>query len=271
MKRWMLSCIVVLVAFESLIRKAHADDDPLTTADLKITFYYDSDTNPDPVPIDMGKDTWCSSGPTRYYENLIVDSKTYGIKNVVVYPARDSNLTLADVDEESLKKAQEPVVLKSEKCVFTPHVISAVVGGTIETKNLDATGHSVHFNFLAGAGFAGALIPGGAVRKVDVKVAERSPTPIECDVHPWMRAYAIATETPFVGISDENGELVIKKLPTNRPIKLKLWHEHSQGAIEKVDLDGKIVTWKKGIIDLNLKPGMNDLGVCKLTPEHFKD
>lgn len=271
MKRWLLGCVVVIAIASVCVNGGRADEPP-TTADLKITFVYASDTYPEPVPIDTSNDPWCSVRPGPVFrEDLVVDRKTSRIKNVVLLPDRKSNLTLDDVDAETLKKARTPVNVEIGNCAFSPHVFSTIVGGSIITKNLGPNGHYANFNFFAAAApFAGVIIPAGGIQKIDIKIAERTPIPIDCHIHPWMRAFVIITETPFVGISNEKGELTIEKLPANRLIRLKVWHESSKGAIEKVDLDGKIVHWKKGVIELKLKPGLNDLGTCKLTPEHFK-
>ena len=168
-----------------------------------------------------------------------------------------------------MKKAKESAVLDNVKCVFEPHVFSAVAGGQITVKNSDQTGHNASFSFFANDA-ANQIIPQGGQVQFDVKKAERAPVPVMCNIHPWMVSYVVVSETPYVGVSDEKGELLIQGLPEGKEITLKVWHESQDGAIAKVNLDGKDIEWKKGAIELTLKPGLNDLGVCKLTPKHFK-
>jgi plastocyanin len=241
------------------------------TADLKITFVYDSDTLPTPAPIAMAKDAFCAGAHTDpvLEDKLLVDADSKGIKNVVVLPDRKSNIDEKDVPDALSAKAKEAVVLDNVKCVFEPHVFVTVPGGKVTVKNSDQTGHNANFNFFANPA-KNQIIPAGGSVDFPIDKAERAPIPVDCNVHPWMKAYVVVAETPFVGISNDKGELVIGQLPANKKIALKVWHESSAGAIEKVSLDGKPVEWKKGVIELTLKPGVNDLGVCKLKPEHFK-
>lgn len=240
------------------------------TADLKITFVYDG-AAPAPAAIAMGKDAWCAAAHANpvLEEKLVVNATSKGIKNVVVLPDRKSNIEVSDVPADLMTKAKESVLLDNKNCVFEPHVFATVAGGKVTVKNSDATGHNANFNFFANDS-VNKIIPSGGSVDFPIKEAEKAPIPVDCNVHPWMKSYVIVAETPYVGISNENGELVIEKLPAGKKIALKVWHENSEGAIAKVNLDGKDVEWKKGVIELTLKPGVNDLGVCKLTPATFK-
>ncbi len=244
------------LACVSFVSNAYAQ-----TADLKVTFVYDSDTLPKPAEINMAKDPWCAenNGQPVYEDKLVINPSTKGIKNIVIYPdAKKSGLTVKDADQAAVDAAKKGAVLDNVKCVFEPHVFAAVAGGSITVKNSDSTGHNASFSFFANAA-ANQIVPQGGQVSFDVKQAERAPIPVECNIHPWMKAYVVVSETPFVGISNENGEILIKGLPAEKEIVLKVWHENSEGAIAKVNLDGKEVEWKKGVMELKLKPGLNDL------------
>ena len=242
-------------------------------ADLKITFVYDSDKLPENAPVDLGKDQWCVDAhpDTKVLENkLMVNPSNKGIKNIVIFPdSRNSNIDAKDVPDELMQKAKETAVIDNVKCVFEPHIFAAVAGGKITVKNSDQTGHNASFSFFANDA-ANQIIPQGGQVQFDVKKAERAPVPVMCNIHPWMVAYVVVSETPFVGVSNDNGELLIQGLPEGKEITLKVWHENQNGSIAKVNLDGKDIEWKKGAIEVTLKAGLNDLGVCKLKPDHFK-
>ncbi len=240
-------------------------------ADLKMTFVYDSDELPLPATIDMARDPWCVTAHTGKVmtEALVVDPDSKGIANVCVYPDPKGKLEASDAHPDLMKQAATPPVLDNVNCVFVPHVFSVVAGGSVIVKNSDQTGHNANFNFFANDA-ANKIIPIGGSQQFDVKKAERAPTPIDCNIHPWMKAYLIVAETPYVGISNTKGELLIEKLLADKELKLKIWHEASDGFIEKATLDGKEIAWKKGVIEVTLKPGMNDMGIVKLPASTFK-
>jgi hypothetical protein len=241
-------------------------------ADLQMTIVYDAPKAPDRVPVDMSKDGQCvkAHGDAKpLSEDLIVDPATMGIKNIAFYPdIKKSGLEVTDVHPD-LKKAGEPVILDNNKCVFIPHVFSVQPGQTIKLVNSDETAHNANFQFITNDGINPLLPLGG---KMDVKFpkGERAPTPIECNVHPFMKAYLLMFDLPYSGISDEKGVLKISKLPANKPITFKIWHEKMEKSIDEVTFGGKVVEWTKGNVELTLKPGMNDLGVVKIKPEEFK-
>jgi hypothetical protein len=85
-----------------------------------------------------------------------------------------------------------------------------------------------------------------------------------------MRAYLIVSDFPYAGVSDDKGMIKIEKLPANKPITFKVWHESQAKSISQVNFGGKDVEWSKGNVELTLKPGMNDLGVVKIKPDMFK-
>ena len=242
-------------------------------ADLKLTFVYDGDEIPKRMPINMGeKDAWCEKQHPNAAldETMLVDADTKGIMNVCVYPDRKSNIEESDVYPDLMKQAMaDPATLDNLDCIFVPHVFNIVAGGSVVVKNSDQTGHNANFSFFSNNA-VNKIIPQGGMVNFPVKDAERAPIPVVCNIHPWMSAYVIVSEVPYVGISDAKGELVIKNLPAGKEISLKVWHENSAGNLDEVMLGGKKVKWKKGVMDVTLKPGMNDMGVVKLTAAQFK-
>ena len=73
-----------------------------------------------------------------------------------------------------------------------------------------------------------------------------------------------------VVISDEAGKIKIEKLPAGVALDFKIWHETQDKSIEEISLGGKKETWKKGLVQLTLKEGVNDLGVLLIKPDRFK-
>ncbi len=242
-------------------------------ADLQLTIVYDAPKAPDRVPVDMTRDGECVKAhgdAMPLLEDLIVDPATMGIKNIALYPdIKKSGLEITDAHPDLKKLAAEPVVLDNNKCVFIPHVFSVRPGQTIKVVNSDKTGHNASFGFFVNDAI-NPLVPPGGFKDIPVAKGERAPTPVECSIHPWMKAHILIFDLPYSGVSDEKGLLKISKLPAGKPITFKIWHEKMEKSIDQVTFGGKVVEWPKGNFELTLKPGMNDLGVVKIKPEKFK-
>lgn len=136
--------------------------------------------------------------------------------------------------------------------------------------SVDACGHNFKLDPFSNPSF-NSLIPTGG--KVDMRFAqaERSNfTEFSCTIHPWMKGLLIIREHPYVGISDTKGRLEIKDLPVGK-VTFKLAHENMKRSIDSGELEGKKSEFPRGYITLDLQPGLNDLGVLKLSPELFED
>jgi hypothetical protein len=49
-----------------------------------------------------------------------------------------------------------------------------------------------------------------------------------------------------------------------------VWHEHDGGGyVDKVNWKGKDQKWKKGKVELEIKPGDNDLGTITIPADFF--
>lgn len=243
-------------------------------ADLKITFLYDSPTVPERKPVDMSRDPLCMAAHPEgipLSETLLVDPATHGIKNIGMYPdRRKSGLEQSDVHPSLAAPRGEPVVLDNLKCVFVPHVLVTRKGETINVKNSDPTAHNANFQFFNNQA-VNPLIPPNASKEIALTESETAPIPVDCNVHPWMKAYLIISDFPYAGVSNEKGELTIEKLPAGKPITFKVWHESQEGSIANVNFGGADVEWSRGNVEFTLKPGMNDLGVVKIKPDRFKN
>jgi hypothetical protein len=99
---------------------------------------------------------------------------------------------------------------------------------------------------------------------VKVEKAEPAPIPVDCNIHPWMRAYVVAVDHPFVAVSDKNGEIEIKGLPAGEKLSFRLYHEAATGSIKEVLVNGKATELKKNVLELDIKSGMNDFGTITI-------
>ena len=104
---------------------------------------------------------------------------------------------------------------------FEPHVLVVPVGSMVAFPNRDPFFHNV-FSLFEGKRFDLGLYEAGSTR--DVLFDKPGVSYIFCNIHPEMSAVLIALDTPYYGISDQRGELVIPNVPAGR-YTLRVWYE----------------------------------------------
>ena len=212
--------------------------------------------------VNAAADPICAALPIMT-ENLIV-GKDGAVKNVALF--MDKKSKTKDIHPSLEKPSEKPIVLDNKNCVFVPHVLFVRPGETVQVTNSDATGHNANFNFFNNQA-TNFLVPAGGSKDLKVMTDEPAPIPVECNVHPWMKAHLIVAEHPAIGISGEDGVLEIANLPVG-PVTLRAWHE--VGKLDEVTMGGKKVKWSRGRMDIEIKEGMNDLGTITIAADKFK-
>ena len=203
-------------------------------------------------------------------ETMVVNPTNKGLANVVLtLDTRKKKLKASDIHPDLSSLPTTKPVLDNVKCVFVPHVITMRAGQTLEVKNSDTVSHNAKMAFFENKE-VNPVIPANSSVEIKTEVEERAPTPVECNVHPWMKAWVFVTSHPYTGISDENGVLTISKLPAGVPLDFRIWHENQNKSIQELVVDGKKQTWSKGVTTLELKEGMNDLGKVEIDISRFR-
>ena len=232
--------------------------------DLKMRFQFAGDV-PAPQPINVTKDAQFCGKHNLTEPRLLVNPENKGIKNVVVYVYTGRGGS--DLPPQQPKNNKH--TLANKNCEFVPHIITAQVGDTLEVTNPDPVGHNANLNFLKNTA-QNFTIPAGGAKEVQLQQDEPAPIPVECNIHPWMKAYVVVLEHPFVGVSDKDGNLVIKGLPEGEELTFRVFHEAATGAIEEVSVNGKQQEWSRNRFDVKIGAGENDYGTVTLTGEQLK-
>jgi hypothetical protein len=107
---------------------------------------------------------------------------------------------------------QSPRLVQLNKS-FQPHILVVPVGSVVEFPNHDPFFHNV-FSLFEGKRFDLGLYEAGTTR--DVRFDKVGISYIFCNIHPQMSAVILALGTPFYGISDRRGEVVIPNVPDGR-------------------------------------------------------
>ena len=121
---------------------------------------------------------------------------------------------------ESPRQQQIPKLIQKDKA-FHPPLLVIPVGGKVEFPNHDPFFHNV-FSLFEGKRFDLGLYEAGSTR--DVHFDKPGISYIFCNIHPEMSAVVVALETPYYGISDLRGQVVIAGVPSGKYV-LRVWHE----------------------------------------------
>jgi len=179
----------------------------------------------------------CAAAEAADESILVKDS---GLANVFVYLKKAPKVSGDVVSDAN-------VIFDQKNCVFLPHAMTVRVGQTIKVLNSDAVAHNTHTNGKKTTSFNSIVNPNDTVGATLVyKQAEQEPISVVCDIHPWMRAYHLPIDHPFVALSAADGTFEIKDLPVGKH-EFKVWHEVG-GLLEKN-------------LVVNVKPGENQLTI----------
>lgn len=234
--------------------------------DLSLQFIYDGEP-PVVKPFIADKDEAVCGKKPFPNERLIVDKDTGGIANVLVWLANKSDEKVAmhpSYDEWATK----PETLMVRNCRFEPHVLLVRTSQEFfKYKVADSIGHNAKVDFFANLP-SSALVPGNAEAPIGITFPETAPVSFECSIHPWMRAWILVRDNPYMAASDAEGRIQIKNLPVGE-WNFRIWHEQT-GLIKNARRGDAEVKWSKGMANLRIKPGENNFGEFRLSPQLFK-
>ena len=161
----------------------------------------------------------CAKDAPLVSERLVVDGATKGVKNVLVYLSKPTNVS----DEAKKASAGATVVFDQIKCVFEPHVLAVFANTPILLKSSDTVNHNVNAKLKGSAAFNQLLQAKGEGKYIPTG-AERLPAEVTCDIHPWMRAWWMVLDHPYFAVTDAKGYFEIKNAPAGTQ-KVVVWQE----------------------------------------------
>jgi hypothetical protein len=222
---------------------------------LKGRFVFAGDPGaPKPLVADKDTEVCSKAGMKLLDRSLLVDPSTKGLANVVVF-ARKASRVKNPVPET-------PLVFDQKQCEFLAPVFAARVGQPIDVRNSDPIGHNTN---IAGTAF-NQLVPAGQGTIYKPESETGMPTMVTCNIHPWMKAYAVFRKDGYVAVTAADGSFSIPDLPAGETIELQVWHERSTGPNGAVGLDKPDLKWTpKGRFQIKLEQDeVKDLGTLEV-------
>ncbi len=145
-------------------------------------------------------------------DRKVMIDKMGRVANVVV---------MVEVKGAKMEPLKEPVVLDQKGCRFEPHVVVVPVGSKIKYVNSDSVNHNVHTyakkNRTMNNNVAGGSSEEQLLEKDEV-------IEVKCDIHPWMNAYVVVSESMHYAVTAPDGSYSLPGLPPGE-YKVEYWHE----------------------------------------------
>ena len=199
---------------------------------------------------------------------LVVEDLKVGAKgelqNVFVYLYVPTGKKV-DIHPDFKAEKPEPRVLDNKGCRFEPHAMTLWTIHPLEIHNSDpGIGHNTNATTFFNNPQFNETVPNDKPVIKNLTKSESYPSKIACNVHPWMNAYVLVRENPYMALSDKDGKFEIKNVPAGKQ-PFVFWHE-AKGNMRDLKV-ASAKTDRKGLATLEVKPGGTlDLGDITVTP-----
>ncbi len=143
---------------------------------------------------------------------------------------------LAEVAGKFTAPAQNPI-MDQHNMTFVPHVLPVQTGTTVDFLNSDEVRHNIfspdHEKYNLGTW------PRGEIKQHTF--AEQGVYTQLCNVHPEMKGFIVALDTPYFVLTDEAGNFELKDVPPGN-YTVKAWHEKLHFDKQQINLTEAGVT-----------------------------
>jgi len=182
-------------------------------------------TAPAPKKLDVSKDKEVCAKSAKSDQSLVVSGG-----NLV-------NAVVSITDIKTGKKIDaKKVTLDQKECEYRPHVLAFPVGTTVEINNPDGILHNIHSYSKVNTPFN--IAQPKFKKTMDVKIDKPEVISVKCDVHGWMSGWLVATENPYVAVTDNSGSFKLTDVPAGT-YNVDVWHETLGKTSQKVTVKGK--------------------------------
>jgi hypothetical protein len=153
-------------------------------------------------PLDMSMDPRCPN-PPQSPDVIVVDKGR--LANVFIYVKEG-------LPAGRFAASSEAAILDQKGCRYVPHVLGLMAGQPLKILNSDLADHNVHPMPRKNPEWNESQSPNGSPIMKSFAKPEIM-MPIQCNQHPWMRAYINVMTHPYFAVSTRDGKFEIGNLP----------------------------------------------------------
>ena len=161
--------------------------------------------------------------------SLVVNEENKGIANICLYIRKAPKSIHPDLEAS----AEKEVVFDQKGCIFLPHILIVRTDQTVLVKSDDPISHNTRTSPFSNEPI-NLSIQANDRKGVEVPMPKSElrtpPVKVSCDIHPWMSAYWMVSDHPYVAVTDADGKFKIEKIPAGEHT-FRVWHERS-GYVE---------------------------------------
>jgi plastocyanin len=182
-------------------------------------------TAPAPKKLEVSKDKEVCGKTPKVDQSLVVNNGN--LANAVV--------TITDI-KSGKKLDAKKVTLDQKGCEYQPHVLAFPAGSTVEILNPDGILHNVHSYSKVNSPFN--IAQPKFKKTLEQKIDKPEAIEVKCDVHGWMQGWLVATESPYVAVTDNSGNFKLTDVPPGS-YTVEVWHEKLGKNTQKVTVKAK--------------------------------
>lgn len=180
---------------------------------------------PAPKKLEVSKDKEVCGKSPKVDQSLVVNNGN--LANAVV--------TITDI-KSGKKIDTKKVTLDQKGCEYQPHVLAFPAGSSVEILNPDGILHNVHSYSKVNSPFN--IAQPKFKKTLEQKIDKPEAIEVKCDVHGWMQGWLVATESPYVAVTDNSGNFKLTDVPPGS-YTVEVWHEKLGKNTQKVTVKAK--------------------------------
>lgn len=178
-------------------------------------------------------------------QSVIVDEKTRGLKNVVVWLRPDDTVRGNHFPKDRIHPSLQKVKatkhsISSTRCQYSPRIVALRVDDTLAFPSDKTINHSPN---VSSEHYSKTLPPNDEYHTKPIEY-QSSPISFACNIHPWMRGYARVFDHPYFTVTDDEGKFTIEKVPVGN-WRIVYWHETGYQRGREGGL-GEVIEVKQG-------------------------
>jgi plastocyanin len=240
--------LLSLISFAIGCGKSQPTSEPLSATPKAATIAVDAATAgsisgnvsfkgipPKPKPLDMTQDPGCPSSPQPSDAIVVNGGK---LANVFIYVKEG-------LPQGTFAVPSEPVVLDQKGCRYSPHMLGIMAGQPLKVLNSDTADHNIHDMPQNNPAWNESQTP---TSKPVIKTFAHPEMmiPVQCNQHPWMRAYINVLTHPYFAVSAADGSFTIKNLPPGEYTLVAVHEKFGEQTMKvsvgpKMDTDARFV------------------------------